>query len=263
MIQHKAELLRELETLAGNEPPMTAAQKEAVTKWVVSAKALRSPEELRMIIRNARAQESLLREIAAADPPLTPEQILQRQSALVKNADADLAAFLRNSGLAKEFLQDELTNEQDRMSFMGIALLQNGDPPMDQAALQDLFARIGGSGMKNLTDQLESVIEDVAGGGHESLDAHHLSMIQQQLMLNAHNLGREVGQRRAFAAAGAAACRPARNGPGPGAEAGRRAPALRAHARAGEPAGHAAGRSPAPRLLRQGDGQLHPHRKEP
>ncbi|MBQ3892669.1 MAG: DUF3626 domain-containing protein, partial [Mailhella sp.] len=194
MIQHKAELLRELETLAGNEPPMTAAQKEAVTKWVVSAKALRSPEELRMIIRNARAQESLLREIAAADPPLTPEQILQRQSALVKNADADLAAFLRNSGLAKEFLQDELTNEQDRMSFMGIALLQNGDPPMDQAALQDLFARIGGPGMKNLTDQLESVIDDVAGGGHESLDAHHLSMIQQQLMLNAHNLGRQIGQ---------------------------------------------------------------------
>ncbi len=35
---------------------------------------------------------------------------------------------------------------------------------------------------------------DVAGGGHESLEANHLFMIQQQLMLNAHNLGREVGQ---------------------------------------------------------------------
>ena len=195
VLQQKLALLLELESLASEQPPMTQTQKEAVTRWVVSSKALRSPGELRMIIKNARAQESLLRDAANADPPWTAEHLLQRMSRLVKTADADIAKFVHDNNLGSKFWTDELSNELDRMSFMGLALLQNGEPPMDRNAMQQLFARIGGQDVKNLAAQLEGVINALHLETAEDIDGHHVVQLKLMLELNAHNLGVQADRR--------------------------------------------------------------------
>ncbi|MBP3730057.1 MAG: DUF3626 domain-containing protein, partial [Mailhella sp.] len=193
VIPQKAELLRELEAIAQEEPPMTPAQKEAVTKWIVSAKALRSPEELRIIIKHAKAQAQLMREIGDAEPPLTPDQIFRRMAALGTGINTDLAAYMKSLPPDKEFGEDEKSNEMDRISFMSLALVQHGEPPMDKAELEKLNARIAGPQMSAFLGQLEALIRDDDIQNLQGFSA--LSQLKTQMWLNAVNIGPLAGKR--------------------------------------------------------------------
>ncbi|MBP3729991.1 MAG: hypothetical protein J6I40_00800, partial [Mailhella sp.] len=161
VLEQKAALLRELEAIASEEPPMTAAQKEAVAKWVVAAKALGSPAELRTILKHARVQEALFKEIAAADPPMTAAQAMQRIADMAMDLDKDLAE-LKKSFDADYFGPDHVYTEQDRVGFMSLALLQNAEPPLDQAGIKKLRDCMAGQEMRTIIGQLMAVEDDPA-----------------------------------------------------------------------------------------------------
>ena len=187
MIRQKAELLRELEGAGLND-----AQKAAVTTWVVSASALRSPAELQVILRQAREQGQVLRDIANAEPPLTPEQIFTRMHTFTQNMERDLDEFIKTLN-DPDFGADDKKNEQDRVSFMSLALLQHGEPPMDEAALQKLYGSLSSPAMRAMMGQMSGVIADNELQQHR--DFGHLYVIHWQLSLNAMNVGALIGQR--------------------------------------------------------------------
>ncbi|MBP3730676.1 MAG: DUF3626 domain-containing protein, partial [Mailhella sp.] len=159
MLREKAALLRELEAIAAEDPPMTAAQKEAVTKWIVSAKALRSPAELRTIVKHAKAQAALFREIAASEPPMTAAQMMQRFADTTKALDEDLVELIKSFN-DPDFGPDDKYTEQDRVGFMSIALLKNGEPPMDNAAMKKLYGILGSREMSAAIGQFRALADD-------------------------------------------------------------------------------------------------------
>ena len=192
ILEQKAVLLRELEAIAKEGPPMTAAQKESVVKWVVAAKALRSPNELRMILKNARAQEAILKEIAAADPPMTAAQIALRLADFASSLDKELAEFKKSLG-DTDFGTDDRLSEQDRVSFMSLALLQNGEPPMDEAAMKKLYAILGS---KEMTFVIRQMIAMEDAKDLQSIkDSGKIHALRSQLYLNALNAGNLVNAR--------------------------------------------------------------------
>lgn len=187
MLMQKAELLRVLEGAGLND-----AQKAAVTSWVVSAKALRSPAELQVILRQAMEQGQVLRDIANAEPPLTPQQICTRMHTFTRNMERELVELI-NTFNDQDFGPDDKKTEQNRISFMSLALLQHGEPPMDEAALQKLYGSLNGPAMRAMMGQMSAIVADSELQQHP--DIGHLDVIYTQIYLNAMNVGNLVGQR--------------------------------------------------------------------
>ncbi|MDR2450681.1 MAG: DUF3626 domain-containing protein [Candidatus Accumulibacter sp.] len=122
LFQEKAALLTELDTLPFANP----AQKAAFASWVMSAKALSSPEELRLVHANAMRQAEALRVVANADPPLSPEAVTQVFAEIARQGRDGLAAFFQrqvDSGI--EFGREDKSTEINRIAFMSLALLRN------------------------------------------------------------------------------------------------------------------------------------------
>jgi len=186
MLEQKAQLLLALENAGLND-----AQKAAVTTWVVSAKALRSPEELQVILRQAREQGQVLRDIANAEPPLTPEQLFTRMHTFTQNMDHELTALVNTFNDA-DFGPDDIKTEQNRISFMALSLLQHGEPPMDNATLQKLYSRLNSPDVRSMMGQLNAVISDSTL--QNSPDVGRVELVGSQLFLNAMNVGNLVGQ---------------------------------------------------------------------
>lgn len=137
ILRRKVELLTELEKLHFE----TDAQKAAFAHWVCSAKALRSPEELRIIHTYATAHAEMLKGILNADPAPSAEDVFRRTGALVKQASKDLSEFIAGLGDV-EFGIDDKSTELDRISFMSLALLQHGDPALDADGMKRLQERL-------------------------------------------------------------------------------------------------------------------------
>ena len=186
MLKQKAELLRTLEQADLND-----AQKAAVTSWVVSAMALRSPAELQVILRQAREQATLLRDIANADPPLTPEQVFTRMHTFTQNMDQELFELIKTFNDV-DFGPDDINTELNRISFISLALLQHGEPPMDEAALQNLYNRLHSPDMCAMLAHLDAVLGNPAL--QDSPDHPQLDLIHSQMYLNGVNAGKLVGQ---------------------------------------------------------------------
>nr|MCR5562452.1 DUF3626 domain-containing protein [Desulfovibrio sp.] len=186
ILRRKADLLRELEKMK-----FTGTQKAAITSWVVSAKALRTPEELRVILKHANEQAKLFKEIAAAEPPLTPAQIFGRINALAGNFDKDIGPVLgafEQQGI--EVGVDDKLTEQDRVSNMSLVLLQHGDPPMSGDALKNLSSRLAGPEMMAFIGQLDAIDEKCM----DFPDVSKIGIVRSFLSINANNSCRVAGQ---------------------------------------------------------------------
>ncbi|MCR4667306.1 MAG: DUF3626 domain-containing protein [Desulfovibrio sp.] len=186
ILRLKAELLRELEKME-----ITGAQKTAITSWVVAAKALRTPDEMRVILKHANEQAKLFKEIAEAEPPLTPAQIFVRINALAGNFDKDIGPILESfeqQGI--EIGPDDKISEQDRVSNMSLVLLQHGDPPMAGDALKKLSSRLAGPEMMAFLGQLETINRVCM----DFPDSANLRLAHSFLSLNANNSCRVAGQ---------------------------------------------------------------------
>lgn len=121
VIKLKAELMQELENLHFETPQ----QKEAFAHWALSAKALRSPEELRIIHTHATAMADTLADLGNRDPQPTADEVFQHISVVNDAAGRDLDTFIASLH-DDDFGADDKANELDRVSFMGIAMLKNG-----------------------------------------------------------------------------------------------------------------------------------------
>ncbi|MBQ9406684.1 MAG: DUF3626 domain-containing protein [Desulfovibrio sp.] len=192
MLRQKAELLRDLEKAGLND-----AQKAAVTQWVVSAKALRSPAEMQVILKYAKVQGELFRGILSADQPLAPEDVFQRIAGFSQDMEKDLNELIRSFN-DPDIGSDEKMVEQERIAFMSLALLQHGDPPVGKAELEKLNASLAGPSMRTLLGQLAAIKEDAQvqedAQMQESPDFARFNVIDMQLQRNALNLGRLLGQ---------------------------------------------------------------------
>lgn len=189
ILQRKAELLRELNQL----PFSTEAQKAAFANWVCSAKALRSPEELRIIHTHATAQAALLNDIANADPAPSAGEVFRRTGELMKRASEDLNAFIERLG-DKDFGADDKTAELDRISFMSLALLEHGNPGMNKEAMSRLHERLFSPDHQQLMAQL---IQIGQRSGDEAInDADDFGIMNATILLmqrNAANTARLAG----------------------------------------------------------------------
>lgn len=179
VLEHKATLLRALEEL----PFDTPAQKAAFSHWVCSAKALRSPEELRIIHTHAGEQAALFRTMLG-EAPLSPEAFILAMNRVSRQASADLDAFIAGLG-DSDFGADDKANEQDRISFMSLALLENGNPPLDQAGKARLNSLLNGTEMSTMLGQLNKALAD--GGLDAASDFGTLNSLVTQMTLNAQN----------------------------------------------------------------------------
>jgi len=186
MLTHKAALLREL-----NNSNLNPAQRAAVAKWVVSAKDLRTVEELRAILKHAGIQAALLKEITEAEPPMPPEQIFRRMNALAADMDRDLVEVI-NAFDDPDFGAENKNVEQDRVSFMSLALLQNADPPMDGAAMRKLYDRLNSPACRTMMEQVKGLLQD--RGLQDCEDHPRISIIYNQLYLTAGHVGKAAGQ---------------------------------------------------------------------
>jgi hypothetical protein len=124
VLERKAALLTELEKLPFANP----GQKAAFTNWVMSAKALDSPEELRLIHTAATRQAGILRGLADADPAPAPEAMLQAMSAGLQEDMPSLSRFYTSQqAQGKEFGAEDKNTELTRISFLSLALIRNSD----------------------------------------------------------------------------------------------------------------------------------------
>ena len=185
LLQQKATLLREVETL----PFDTPAQKAAFTQWVCSAKDLRSPQEMRIVHAHAMAQAAAFREIAEADPPPDAQAIFRTMARLTADAKRDLDAHLASLG-AGGLDPDYMTTQPNRISFMSLAMLQNGEPPFGQDGLRTLHDQLNGADARSLQAQLGSV---AFHGFEGASDLPLLSMLCQQMEHTCTNLSGLVG----------------------------------------------------------------------
>ena len=152
ILRHKKTLLTALDQL----PFDTEAQKAAFAHWIRSAKVLRSPEELQIIHRHATAQAALLKEIADADPAPSAGDLFRRFGALATDASRELNAFIGTLN-EPDFGLDDNATELNRISFMSLALLEHGEPAMDQAALTRLQDRLNAPETHHLINQLSEI----------------------------------------------------------------------------------------------------------
>lgn len=186
IIMQKAELLRTLE-----QAELNAAQKTAVTNWIVSAQSLRSPQEVQVVLKQAKAQAAVFREIADAEPAPTAEQIITRMHTFTQDMDQDLAELVKSFNVA-DFGVDDKRTEQNRISFIALILLQNGEPPVAEDTLQKLYSRLNTPAISTIQGQIDAVINELAEP--DNLEIGRIATLSNQLSHNAANIGNLIGQ---------------------------------------------------------------------
>ncbi|MBQ3893111.1 MAG: DUF3626 domain-containing protein [Mailhella sp.] len=186
MLKQKAALLRELDTMGFND-----AQRAAVAHWIVSAQDLRSAEEMRTVMKHAEKHAAMLREMAGAEPPLAAAEILRRMHAFTADMDQDFAQLI-DAMDDPDFGPDNLFTEMGRVSFLSLALLQHGEPPLDEAGMRRLHERFNSPEVSSLTSQLSAIAAD--GSLKGAADRGRLVLIRNQMLLNGPDIARQAGE---------------------------------------------------------------------
>ncbi|WP_274968266.1 DUF3626 domain-containing protein [Succinimonas amylolytica] len=183
----KANLLREVEKTS-----LSTVQKAKVAKWVVAAKALRTTDEVRVILKNAQAQAEMFRNLARAEPPLTVQEAASRIVTFVKDMDRELSAMLSESYKGREVGPDDTMTEINRISFMSLTLLKNAEPPVGKEDLTRLKNLFDGPEMRQMFSQLQG-IKNSSRIGNEEVGS--LEVLINYIFINAQNLREESRER--------------------------------------------------------------------
>uniref|UniRef100_B8DQR3 Uncharacterized protein n=1 Tax=Nitratidesulfovibrio vulgaris (strain DSM 19637 / Miyazaki F) TaxID=883 RepID=B8DQR3_NITV9 len=129
-ITQKTALLRDMETLHFDNE----AQRAAFRSWVISARALTTPLEMRMIHANAMAQVARMERLGP-NPPL---DALAREFATgVGNLGVSIDAFRAQTN-PEEFGPDDVFTEFNRTAFMAATLLHASNPALAGSMLEAL-----------------------------------------------------------------------------------------------------------------------------
>ncbi|MBQ8707803.1 MAG: DUF3626 domain-containing protein [Succinivibrionaceae bacterium] len=185
-LRHKAELLK---TVYASD--LNPAQKKAVSDWVVAAKALRTVDELKTVLKNAQAQSELFRNIIDAQPPLTAQQACAKIAEFSATMDKELSAMFTESYKGREVGPDDTMTEMNRISFMTIALMKNGEPPVSKESFEKLAGIIDGPEMKLLHNQLLGLEQN--GDLIRNMNVETLNVVTSNLYIIGKNLRTEAG----------------------------------------------------------------------
>ncbi|GHU25966.1 hypothetical protein AGMMS50256_01890 [Betaproteobacteria bacterium] len=140
-LAQKTTLLQELERLEFDNP----AQKAAFSHWVISARALSDPAEMRMIHANALALSARLERLwqppsqgAPARNP-TPTELAQAFNSAARDLSVSVSAYqvaIKDTG--REFGGDDVGAEFSRLSFMAAEFFRAKAPRLATDLLQTL-----------------------------------------------------------------------------------------------------------------------------
>jgi hypothetical protein len=185
LLELKGKLLREIEVLEFD----TSAQKAAFTTWVLSAGALRSPEELRIIQINAMRQKEVLTELINTQPTPSAGEVLRRIAVVTSHASAELGDFIKGLDKDIEFGADDKAAELDRISFMSLALLQHVENPGDSLErIRNLLIR---PEQRQLAGQITRVLQEP--GIEKTADFGKLNATHMLMGRNVTNISRLTG----------------------------------------------------------------------
>jgi hypothetical protein len=188
LLERKGALLRELNTLAFANP----AQKQAFTDWVMSAGALDSPQELRLIHENATRQATALGDLARREPPPSNEEMLRSFAATIQAAVPDLSAYYAQRVLAGgEFGAEDKVTEISRISFMSLALLRHSEGGTE--ALERLAGLMTRPEQLRFAGQIERLA--APGDGFENVPGFdELASTSMLILLTRDNVCRDSGR---------------------------------------------------------------------
>ncbi|MCF0253890.1 MAG: DUF3626 domain-containing protein, partial [Duodenibacillus sp.] len=181
----KADLLSELDKLEFDSP----AQRQAFEAWVVSAKVLRTTEEMQAAYRGARAQAGLLRRMAG-DPPLTAEAYVQALHEITLASTQDIAGL--KSRIKGEWGPDDIMTQLDRFAFMGMALFKSGEPPATPEQLARLDERLNSPEVRALAAGLSAAADNDSFS--ELKGYGELNLLAAQLQRNLLHAARAAGR---------------------------------------------------------------------
>ncbi|MDR2392165.1 MAG: DUF3626 domain-containing protein [Planctomycetota bacterium] len=126
----KIALTKELDSLVFDTPE----QKSAFRDWVISARALSDPREMRMIHANALAMAARLERLG---PDSSPTEIARGFASGLRNLYQTVDQFKLESR-NDDFGPDDLFTEMNRVAFMGSALLARTNPAAAERVLTAL-----------------------------------------------------------------------------------------------------------------------------
>lgn len=129
-IAQKAALLHDMESLHFDNE----AQRTAFRSWVVSARALNNPLEMRMIHANAMAQVARMERLGP-NPPL--DALVREFATGVGNLGVSIDAFRAETN-PEEFGPDDVFTEFNRTAFMAATLLHASNPALAGSMLDAL-----------------------------------------------------------------------------------------------------------------------------
>ena len=188
IILQKAKLLRILDSMS-----MTPAQKEGFSYWIRSS-LVKTPEELQLAVQNATEQAEVLRSIAEANPPLTPEATFRLLADAAKKADARMAAYAASLPKDKEYGTDDKHADLNRATSLAHTLLKNANPPLTEAQLRTLYERLNTPEMRDLLSQGQKLVLDKSVVTKPAADYGNLNTIIKMGMFHLMNTARELGE---------------------------------------------------------------------
>ena len=194
LLTRKAELLRELDslTLPPDGQPLTPEQKAGLSYWIRSSQ-VGTVEELRMVFQSACTQADALRHIAQANPPLSADDIFRTLSAASRTSEQTIVAYSRTLPADKEYGLDDTLADMNRSISLAYTLMKNGQPPMQEAALQELHARLTTPEVRHMQEQLYELRQEPAL--MNIADFGILATVERMLYFHMTNAARAVGTR--------------------------------------------------------------------
>lgn len=191
-LAQKAALLRDMDTLAfANE-----AQCTAFRQWVISARALSSPLEMRMIHANATA-------LADRMEALGPEPSLEALAGVFATNTAELGAAVdafRTQTNPEEFGPDDVYTEFNRTAFMCATLLHAKNPDLAGRML-DALESPAGRNLRGVCFKLHDPATDAEFSAKGLSTARYMGDLMNYTAIGlAQQLGRPNPQQPGFGA---------------------------------------------------------------
>ena len=130
------------------------AQKEAFVAWVCSSTSLPNIDAMYAVHAQATGQATLFREIANANPPMSPQEILARMSAVTSQTRGIITAANTSDTTERHVNENDIANNA---AYVTRLMLQSGEPPLNAVGLQQVFDALNNSDVQALAGQLRLV----------------------------------------------------------------------------------------------------------
>lgn len=137
-----------------NLPFAGDTQKAAFVEWISSSTSLQNIEAVLAVHKQATAQAALFREIADANPPMPPEEIVRRMDAITRETQSTLDTASKSRNVRQRINPEVLASNT---AYVTRLMLQNGEPQLNAIALQSVFDVLNSKEVRDVTGQLTMV----------------------------------------------------------------------------------------------------------